>query len=1107
MLHEEVIPVLGNCIEPPSMDTIDRSFESLHRQNFIEEPNDEADITSLGSFVSSLGIDLTLGSLIGLGIQFGVAAEAIEMAAMMSFPKTPFQITSTLFHDPAMFNEITSSGYVARCHFDANLYSEPMSLMNALYDYDMAPDQRKWCIHYRIAIARMKQLASTRNSLRTRVAKYFGIHEEVLVPESPPVLMPHAKVNILRILQVWVFSDTIVESYPTKSNRLGDDGSLTLSIQKGKNQNIQKSHLKQVLDPERHPHDIIKFVDLEQLGHFEYAGGFDLHDFMPGFQKKLVSYMIEMNVDLVCCYSDKNLFLFRSSEKMYDEITDLIFEGFEQYVKKDDIIAEHDKRITRQGYMERKCGAWTIDFGSGMAMKPKGADVEQKLYQRLHLRGPSKDFTESVLDILDYNMKRGEILSFFFWGFPPGKGKKKKKRSAQPTEQSFSLIARGACQAISKRDLQDLLSSPEIFSLVREESTTKICFHEQENQPYLFMGRGKDLFATPCTTAESSWKRPLLKDTPEGARLLAVLVSGQRRGGQRLRFAKLGPKGEKTGKDPEDTDDFHLDRGQTDLVKRWERLGMTGPVFVQENTVSASATNTTGPLYACCSNALEIKGGMLKVEGMTLLPSNPIFLLLSMLTFGLRPNAQVTWGDMQAASNKDPAAMDKKQLNAALRWLQEQKQILSDRGVQNPGFDFDGGRSKDQIKAAIAFHSACEHMGETLHCFPDMILALCNLFDYLDGYEMAVWESLGEKAFTKDNLTKWRRDAKQRAAERRRARTPDRRSRSLTPKRGNNLTPNRRRRRTPNRSRTPTSRTNSNTPRRKRTGTPSRTKSPKTPTRQNATPKKNVTPTRNTATGNGNGNTTPSKTPQATPKTPNRSNDTPRSTSSTPTPSKGAPGIPNSPPFSDKKEKSNEKLQFHNKLDKSIVSESRQWFATTQTGALGAYDFPSTNILALIHQTFVQEGHGAGNGDSKPSTISLDSKDWEIYSYTNSKGNTVYQARFVKNVIPILPLNGRGKNSLPKWMRRHMRPSSAPDERKCLPPQVPHPKTSVIPLANSQKVLMYESIELAVKMEAAFWLDRQFCVHYKTGRRHWYQHDVAQMMAALRKNEEAEIEA
>ena len=160
----------------------------------------------------------------------------------------------------------------------------------------------------------------------------------------------------------------------------------------------------------------------------------------------------------------------------------------------------------------------------------------------------------------------------------------------------------------------------------------------------------------------------------------------------------------------------------------------------------------------------------MKVEGMTLLPSNPIFLLLSMLTFGLRPNAQVTWGDMQAGTGTSSSLKDKKQLNAALRWLQEQKQKLSGAGVQNPEFDFDSGRSKELIKTAIGFHDSCEHMGETLQCFPDMILALCNLFSYLDGYEMMVWDSLGDTAFTEKNLKMWRSDAKRRAEERREAR-------------------------------------------------------------------------------------------------------------------------------------------------------------------------------------------------------------------------------------------------------------------------------------------------------------------------------------------------
>jgi HrpA-like RNA helicase len=48
ILHEEVKPVFRDCLEPPPLDTIDRSFQSLHRWNFITAPDDHGDITSLG---------------------------------------------------------------------------------------------------------------------------------------------------------------------------------------------------------------------------------------------------------------------------------------------------------------------------------------------------------------------------------------------------------------------------------------------------------------------------------------------------------------------------------------------------------------------------------------------------------------------------------------------------------------------------------------------------------------------------------------------------------------------------------------------------------------------------------------------------------------------------------------------------------------------------------------------------------------------------------------------------------------------------------------------------------------------------------------------------
>jgi hypothetical protein len=44
-------------------------------------------MTNLGYFALAIGIDLSLCQLIGLGIQFGVGREAIQLAAILSFPK------------------------------------------------------------------------------------------------------------------------------------------------------------------------------------------------------------------------------------------------------------------------------------------------------------------------------------------------------------------------------------------------------------------------------------------------------------------------------------------------------------------------------------------------------------------------------------------------------------------------------------------------------------------------------------------------------------------------------------------------------------------------------------------------------------------------------------------------------------------------------------------------------------------------------------------------------------------------------------------------------------------------------------------------------------
>jgi HrpA-like RNA helicase len=53
----EVTGTLLDCIEPPQMATIDRSFESLYNSDFISAPSDACEITALGNRIDRNDID------------------------------------------------------------------------------------------------------------------------------------------------------------------------------------------------------------------------------------------------------------------------------------------------------------------------------------------------------------------------------------------------------------------------------------------------------------------------------------------------------------------------------------------------------------------------------------------------------------------------------------------------------------------------------------------------------------------------------------------------------------------------------------------------------------------------------------------------------------------------------------------------------------------------------------------------------------------------------------------------------------------------------------------------------------------------------------------
>ena len=95
---------MQECIEPPKLTNIQKSFDSLHKRNLITEATDDFEITSLGSLVVSLGVDLILGCIIGVGMQLGLLPESIEIAAILSFPKSAWLIPNALMQEPHEYN-------------------------------------------------------------------------------------------------------------------------------------------------------------------------------------------------------------------------------------------------------------------------------------------------------------------------------------------------------------------------------------------------------------------------------------------------------------------------------------------------------------------------------------------------------------------------------------------------------------------------------------------------------------------------------------------------------------------------------------------------------------------------------------------------------------------------------------------------------------------------------------------------------------------------------------------------------------------------------------------------------------------------------------------
>ena len=228
--------------------------------------------------------------------------------------------------------------------------------MNLLWYYENSNEKSKWCFFYGIHQPRLNQLNKSYLNLRQRVANFTGVGEDKLIIEAPPNRLPHGKINIIRIIQVWVFHDSIIKFEPkqTLKDCITESG-VTLPLGQ-KNPDVSEVHLEKVLMKKRHPFRLMVYKKIQQKGAFT-TDSFSL----PIFESRLLSYASDADFAVVWVG-------FPDISAVY--VRDLLTKtsGFEDAMKhlmpfKKSILKAYESK-NKRGIQERPCGKYSISANS-----------------------------------------------------------------------------------------------------------------------------------------------------------------------------------------------------------------------------------------------------------------------------------------------------------------------------------------------------------------------------------------------------------------------------------------------------------------------------------------------------------------------------------------------------------------------------------------------------------------------------------------------------------------------------------------------------------------------------------------------------------------------
>jgi hypothetical protein len=597
--------------------------------------------------------------------------------------------------------------------------------MNIMYEYARLHGSKvsAFCNYHGVHNTRIKRLISTRKNLVTRVADFVGLDPSLLKLQEPISKAPHAKLSLLRIIQVWVFHETIIEYHPPSQTKVNADGSFPVRL-KG-SRGLEEEHLASLLRKDRYPFSLKTHSEIEQTGGFTGGAEFDLVAFLVGFEERFVSYAIQKGLDVCWLWYEEGLQLYVCSSDFYGSPDCQSLRTLWDGASDESVLLFVEASSNNlRGRRERDCGKWSMVQDPLDVRHLAASKVVQIKKFTLRGRRSGAGISNGIRAKLrkSCNLKGG--LAFDF-----SKNINKQKNRSSINFQIFC----GGTRAfkVTDIDLCDLLSISRLdanFRLLdKHEGAYQALVFENVNDAETRRS-GAPPSPGPGALSHASMKQPLLRNAPEGARLLTVLAASRRR--EQTIQLSLPSAEYPDDEDEEELFTFSLEGSLSKLQLRWTRMDTDRAVFVMENSVCSSVipVESIGKLYACCANTLDLRGGGMRADNLTLLPPGGYFLLLALLAFGLTPE-----GLFLPKESDDLEGF----IDDCIAWARarEPSEAATDR--TSLGIDWNS-----RLRTAIEFGRSCYDLGEQLECFPHKVKHLCGIFDGVDGYEMGVWPKL-----------------------------------------------------------------------------------------------------------------------------------------------------------------------------------------------------------------------------------------------------------------------------------------------------------------------------------------------------------------------------